>query len=176
MVLRAGQARCGSRVRSFPPSMRLEDLAGSPAVTAMFVEDEVDDLSGRLMRNRARGAAPVEQPARPCVAIPIEPLVSGVAADAVSQAELRHRPVATLEVLREMMAFEHRVGLLPGHRLSSDRGRRSVNHVPGHLSSMYPVCTRGASNMAIHPTVSRVTPPAKSGNRRAARPAGDGPR
>ena len=34
----------------------------------------------------------------------------------------------------------------------------------------------GPSNMSMHPTVSRVTPPAKSGNRRAARPAGDGPR
>jgi len=32
------------------------------------------------------------------------------------------------------------------------------------------------ANMAMHPTVSRVTPPAKCGNRRAARPAGDGPR
>jgi hypothetical protein len=30
--------------------------------------------------------------------------------------------------------------------------------------------------MAMHPAVSRVTPPAKNGNRRAARPAGDGPR
>src|SRR4030095_6048764 len=103
----------------------------------------------RLMRNRARGAAPVEQPARPFVAIPIEPLVGGVAADAVSQTELRHRPVATLEVLREMMAFEHRVGLLPGHRLSSDRGRRSVNHVPAHLSPMCPVCTLPVSNLRI---------------------------
>ena len=35
---------------------------------------------------------------------------------------------------------------------------------------------RTVPNMAMHPTVSRVTPPAKSGKRRAARPAGDGPR
>ena len=32
------------------------------------------------------------------------------------------------------------------------------------------------SNMAMHPAVSRVTPPARNGNRRAARRAGDGPR
>jgi hypothetical protein len=31
-------------------------------------------------------------------------------------------------------------------------GRRSVNHVPGHLSPMYPGCTRERPNTALQPT------------------------
>jgi hypothetical protein len=85
------------------------------------------------MRNAARGPAAIEQAPEPLVAVALEPLVAGVAADAVAQAQFGHRPLHALEVLGEVMAFEHRVGLLPGHPFSSHRGRRSVNHVPGHL-------------------------------------------
>jgi len=127
-----------------PGTEALEDLAGSPSVPAVFLEDESNDLGWYLMRNKTGSATSVEQPARPFVTLSLEPLVPGVAADAIPQAELSHRPVVTVEVLREVMTFEHGIGLLPGHRLSSHRDRRSVTHVPGQLSPMYPVCTQQA--------------------------------
>src|SRR5262245_43396738 len=135
------------------PAQALEDLARSPAEATVLLEDEVDDLSGCLMRDEARRSAAVEQPAWPFMPVALEPFVPGVAADAVAQAQLAHRPLATLEILREMVSFEHRVGLLPGHRLSFHRGRRSVNHVPGHLSSMCPGCTSAKANMCFQATV-----------------------
>ena len=130
----------------------LEDLAWAPAVAAVFLEDEGDDIGGGLVRDSAGRATSIEQSARPLVAEAIEPLVAGVAADAIAHAELGHGPMAAVEVLGEVVAFEHGVGLLPGHRLSSLTSRRSVNHVPGQLSSMYQGCTTLPTNNPLHLT------------------------
>ena len=68
------------------------------------------------------------------LAVAVKPLVAGDPADAVAHAQLRHRPMATLDVLNEMVSFEHGIGLQPGHPsfLPPTVGR-SVSHVPGHL-------------------------------------------
>ena len=129
-----------------------EDLARAPAVAVVFLEDERDDVGGGLMRTRARSPAPIEEASGTFLLVAVAPFVPGVAADAVAQAEFAHRPVAALEVVSEVMAFEHRVGLLPGHRSPPTRDRRSVNHVPGHLSTMYPGCTRARYNHALQRT------------------------
>ena len=116
----------------------LQDLAGSPAVARVFVQDQSDHIGRRLVRAGARGPAAVREAPRPFLPVPIEPLVAGVPADAVAEAEFGHRPRATLEVLGEMVTFEHGIGLLPGHHSSSQTGqekchpcaRTSVTYVP----------------------------------------------
>ena len=73
------------------------------------------------------------------LAVAMRPLVTGVATDGVPLAELGRRPLAALEIVHKMVSFEHGIGLLPGHRFSSDEGwekcqpcaRTPVTYVPG---------------------------------------------
>ena len=117
----------------------LEDFPRAPATDGMFGEDELDDGIGRLMGAGARGAAVIVKPAGAALAVPLEPFVAGVAANAIPEAEFGHAPVAAGVVLSEMVTFEHGIGLLPGHPFSSHRGREkchpcartSVTYVPG---------------------------------------------
>ncbi len=46
----------------------LQDLPGAPAEPAVFLEDQLDDVGGRLVRTGARGPAVVEQAARAALA------------------------------------------------------------------------------------------------------------
>ena len=86
------------------------------------------------MRARARCPAAVMETTETALAEAVEPLIAGDPADAVAQAQLRHRPVATLEVLNKMVSFEHWIGLHPRHSASLRvELRGSVSHVPGHL-------------------------------------------
>src|SRR5207253_2999207 len=59
------------------------------------------------------------------------PLVTGRARHTVPLAELRHRPLAAFEVLREPQPLFRRTRLHPGHLLR-------VNDVPGLLLTMCP--------------------------------------
>ena len=114
-----------------------EDFA-APAEARVRLENQRDDLRGRLVWRGARRPTLVLQAAAAESAVALPPLVARVAADAVPGAEFGHGPLATLEVLREVVAFEHGIGLLPGHGVSSHRvrakchpcPRTSVNHVP----------------------------------------------
>jgi hypothetical protein len=116
----------------------LQDLAGAPAKPGVFLEDALDDVGRGLVRAGARSAAVLVQPPRPALTVAVEPLVAGVPADAVAQAQLGHRPLATGEVLGKMVSFEHGIGLLPGHPFSSYGGqekchpcaRTAVTYVP----------------------------------------------
>ncbi len=132
------RAAGGPVALGIPCAEALEDLSGPPAESSVFLEDQRDDVGGGLMRARARGTTPIGESPQTFLLVPVEPFVAGVAADAVTEAEFRHGPRATREVLGEMMTFEHGVGLLPGHRSSSHRGsekchpcaRTSVTYVP----------------------------------------------
>ncbi len=68
-----------------------------------------------LVGTRSGGAALIPEASRSTLAIAVAPLLAGDPTDAVADAQLRHRPVTALEVLNELMSFEHRVGLQPGH-------------------------------------------------------------
>ena len=71
--------------------------------------------------------------------VSIEPLVAGIPADTVAQAQLRHRPVSAVKIVDKVTSFEYRVGLQPGHPSSSRKGRSEchpcartpVTYVPG---------------------------------------------
>ena len=69
-------------------SQALEDLAWSPAEAAVFIQDEVNDLSRGLMRDGAWCSASIQQPAGALMPVALEPLVPGIAADAVTQTKL----------------------------------------------------------------------------------------
>src|SRR5207248_10343415 len=79
------------------------------------------------------------------------PLVTGRPRHTVPLAELRHRPLAAFEVLREPQPLFRRTRLHPGHPLG-------VNDVPGLLLTMCPGRTYPMSNRRIQParTTSRV--------------------
>lgn len=112
----------------------LQDFSCAPSVSTVLCENVVDDLVRSLMRGRPRCTTAVLESTDSALAEAVEPLVAGYPADAVAQAQLRHRPVATFEVLNEMVPFEHWIGLHPGHSssLRIEFGG-SVSHVPGHL-------------------------------------------
>ena len=54
--------------------------------------------------------------------------------------------MSTFVILDKMSSFEHGIGLQPRHPSSSLSDGESVNHVPGHLSGMYPGFTEGGHN------------------------------
>lgn len=128
-----GAAGGPSAVRVTCPET-LQDLSSTPSVTAVFVEYQLDELVRSLVRARSRSSALIVEAVHSTLPIAVEPFVAGDPADPVASAQLRHSPVTTLEVLNEMMSFEHRVGLQPRHPISPrSRFGESVSHVPGHL-------------------------------------------
>ena len=120
----------------------LQDLSSPPSVACVFRQDELDELSGSLMRTRPRGSAVLSKPTGTVLPVTMNPFVAGRAANTVPETKLRHRPVSADEILDKVASFQHRVGLQPGRPSSFPRGsEESVNHVPGHLLGLYPGCT-----------------------------------
>jgi hypothetical protein len=114
------------------PLESLQDLPSAPPVLAVLLENAFDKLVGSLMRTRPWCSTAVVQSTDSALTEAVKPLVAGDPADAVSQAQLRHVPVTTLEVLNKMLSFEHWIGLHPRHSTSLriELGG-SVSHVPG---------------------------------------------
>jgi len=112
----------------------LQDLSRAPSVSAVLLENALDELVRSLMGARVRRPAMIVESPDSALAEAVEPLVAGDPADAVTKAKLGHRPVATFEVLNKMVSFEHWISLHPGHSASllGEFGG-SVSHVPGHL-------------------------------------------
>ncbi len=111
----------------------LQDFSGTPSVTAILLENQLDELVWSLMRARVRCPAMMVEPAAAALLIAIEPLVARVATDTITQAQLGHRPVSVFKIVDKVSSFEHRIGLQPGHASSSHKVGASVTHVPGHL-------------------------------------------
>lgn len=132
----------GAARRPHPPRIArlepLEDLPCAPAKAGVLAEDQGDDVGGGLPRRGPGGPTLVLQAGDPQGAVALQPFVAGVATDAVASAEFGHGPLAAVDVVGEVMAFEHGIGLLPGHGGSSHRvwkkchpcPRTSVTHVP----------------------------------------------
>jgi hypothetical protein len=112
----------------------LQDFSCAPSVSTVFCENVLNELVRSLMRARLWCTTAVVESTDSALAETVEPLVAGDPADAIAQAKLRHRPVATLEVLNKLVSFEHWIGLHPWHSTSLriELGG-SVSHVPGHL-------------------------------------------
>ena len=130
----------------------LQDLPGAPPEAGVLLEDQRDDVGRRLVRTGTRGTAVIVQPPRPALTVAVEPLVAGVPADAVAQTEFGHRPLATVEVLGEMMAFEHGIGLLPGHHSSSYGGQEKCHPCARTAVSYVPRLYRPQPNPQMQPT------------------------
>src|SRR5204863_2416644 len=89
------------------------------------------DLRRRPMRARVRRPASLGHPRAARLPKAAHPLVTGRPRHTVPLAELRHRPLAAFEVLREPQPLFRRTRLHPGHLLG-------VNDVPGLLLTMCP--------------------------------------
>src|SRR5450432_264306 len=111
----------------------LQNLPCAPSVPLVLLQNKLDQLRRCLVWAGSRRPAVILEPSHAALVVTVEPFVTSDPTDAVSDAELAHRPVATLDVLHEALSFEHRVGLQPGHPSSSRASSGSVSHVPGHL-------------------------------------------
>lgn len=67
-------------------------------MAAPGLEQGVDDFPRSLVGARMRLARPIEQTSRPLPLVALDPLVAGLAADAESRAQLRHRKQTLLVV------------------------------------------------------------------------------
>ena len=123
-----------------------EDLSCTPPIPCVLRQDGLDDIRRRFIRRRPRRPTVLGQSRHAEREIPFAPFVSGVATDAVAFPQLRHRPQPAGEVLRKMMALQHGMGLLPGHRRLSEGIRKRVNHVP----RLYRTMSNGALLLTAH--------------------------
>src|SRR5213083_2142949 len=134
--------RPGDRGRSRPE--HLQELLRSPSVLDAGGEDQRLDLRRRPMRARMRRPASLGHPRAARLPKAAHPLVTGRPRHTVPLAELRHRPLAAFEVLREPQPLFRRTRLHPGHPLG-------VNDVPGLLLTMCPGRTAVYNNTAMEP-------------------------
>src|SRR5205823_9039580 len=128
VVDRTARRPC-DRGRSRPEHLR--ELLRSPSVLQAGGEDQRLDLRRRPMRARVRRPASLGHPRAARLPKAAHPLVTGRPRHTVPLAELRHRPLAAFEVLREPQPLFRRTRLHPGHLLG-------VNDVPGLLLTMCP--------------------------------------
>src|SRR5438046_4348019 len=96
------------------------------------------------MRARVRRPASLGHPRAARLPKAAHPLVTGRPRHTVPLAELRHRPLAAFEVLREPQPLFRRTRLHPGHLLG-------VNDVPGLLLTMCPGRTNEQPNRPLQP-------------------------
>src|SRR5438046_9206872 len=97
------------------------------------------------MRARVRRPASLGHPRAARLPKAAHPLVTGRPRHTVPLAELRHRPLAAFEVLREPQPLFRRTRLHPGHLLG-------VNDVPGLLLTMCPGRTGVLANLRVQRT------------------------
>src|SRR5262245_4353722 len=70
----------------------LQDLPRSPAIATVLLQDQRDHLVRCLVRTRSGRPAVVIEASHPVLPVAVSPFVAGHPADAVTRAELRHRP------------------------------------------------------------------------------------
>src|SRR5439155_8721477 len=136
VVDRTARRPC-DRGRSRPE--HLQELLRSPSVLHAGGEDQRLDLRRRPMRARMRRPASLGHPCAARLPKAAHPLVTGRPRHTVPLADLRHRPLAAFEVLREPQPLFRRTRLHPGHLLG-------VNDVPGLLLTMCPGRTAAPAN------------------------------
>src|SRR5947209_10386587 len=132
--------RPGDRGRSRPE--HLQELLRSPSVLQAGGEDQRLDLRRRPMRARVRRPASLGHPRAARLPKAAHPLVTGRPRHTVPLAELRHRPLAAFQVLREPQPLFRLTRLHPGHLLG-------VNDVPGLLLTMCPGRTPSAPHRCL---------------------------
>jgi len=126
----ADRAAGGPGLIGIPLEETLTDFASAPTVTAVLLQDQLHEFGRRRGWRGSRRTAVVEKKGDAALLVTVEPLVPGDAADAVTQAQLAHPPVAALSVVDEVSPLKHGVGLLPWHRASSQRGKALLTMSP----------------------------------------------
>jgi hypothetical protein len=141
------------RDRGRAPSKHLQELLRSPSVLRAGRKDRLLNLGRCPMRTPVRRTASLGHPRGAGLTKAAYPLVSGWPRHTVPFAELRHRPLTTLEVLHEPQPLYRRARLHPGHLLG-------VNDVPGLPLTMCPGRTTMRTNTPPQPR-SGATPRAE---------------
>src|SRR3954469_23968261 len=95
----------------------LKQLLGSPArVMLSSFENRFDQLGGRAV-GRARGSArSLTEAAGPFLYLAIDPLVAGLATDAIAVAQFHYREGSVQHIGDELRLLVHRRRFAPGHR------------------------------------------------------------
>jgi hypothetical protein len=93
-----------------------QELGGPPArMLSARGADHGGDIRRDAVGALVRRAAPIAQTQAPVLLVALEPLVAGLAADAVPRAELDHCIEVQPGILNEALSLVHGCCLLPGH-------------------------------------------------------------
>jgi hypothetical protein len=113
-----------------------EDLASSPRGSLLAeLEGRLEDLRVGRVGAGMRPVGSVSEAVGAFELVAPEPLVAGLAADAVAAAQLGEREQAALGLNDESLAFGHGIGLQPGH----GRLPKSVEMPPRYGSRLSPI-------------------------------------
>src|SRR3990172_9196718 len=152
----------GPRAAGVPRPEIVQELASSPVgMLAARGAEERGDLRADAVGAVVRGTTPVDEAATAILLEALQPLVAGLAADAIVGTELGHGVEPLPLIGDERGTLVHGCGLHPGHRPISHVRGRSCSLQECHpcsridLLPMYPVCTPGQPNTRSEPAGAR---------------------